>query len=521
MSSTQLPKSCYVQAILKVALAVAIFAMPALCTAQNHKTYSAPPVHPAPPARTAPAPHVNAPAANVNRTNPYAGAQQRPNNPYSATPQRPNTSSSMPGRPATVTNPAYNPSASPGAASFNHGGNFGRPGPPTRTVNLRSGGSAQFAANGRLHSIDRGGSHIQYGAHGGRTVVTQRNGTTVVTTGAHAGYVQRSFVTAHGNTYVQRTYVTNNVSRTVAYRTYSFHGANYYAYAPAYYYRPAFYRWAYTPWRSMVYFSWGYTPVAYPWYGAYSYYFTPYAAYPGPAYWVTDYLIAANLQAAYATAAQNQAAAAYSAQGPPAYDSQVASTQETTPLSPAVRQAIAREVQAQLQDSQAAAEASQAQPGTETVAANNVPTIFAENQREFVVDKSVDVVAGNQQCTLTAGDVIHRQSDGPDADQNVQAMVSGSKKADCALGAQITVAAQDLQEMQNHFREQIDSGLQQLAAKQGTGNIPRAPDTTQIAGEVPPPVADATAMQTLQQQEVAADQTEREATQQTGGQGAF
>jgi len=50
----------------------------------------------------------------------------------------------------------------------------------------------------------------------------------------------------------------------------------------------------------MVFWNWGWTPAAYPWYGYYGYYFAPYPAYPSAAYWLTDYVMASDLQAAYA-----------------------------------------------------------------------------------------------------------------------------------------------------------------------------------------------------------------------------
>jgi hypothetical protein len=39
------------------------------------------------------------------------------------------------------------------------------------------------------------------------------------------------------------------------------------------------------------------------------------------------------------------------------------------------------------------------------------------------------------------------------------------------------VAVDDLQEMHNHFREQLDSGLKTLADNQGKNGLPAAPDT--------------------------------------------
>ena len=60
----------------------------------------------------------------------------------------------------------------------------------------------------------------------------------------------------------------------------------------------------------------------------------------------------------------------------------------------------------------------------------------------------------------------------------------------------------------------------ELAKKQGTGGIPKAPDTSTTASDVPPPVPDSGAAKTLEDQQQAADQTEAQVKQETasGGQ---
>jgi hypothetical protein len=516
------------------------FIFPVVCIGQNKK-YSPPPQRsvPAPTVRAQRPPSVPA----VTRPNPgsYPGVRPAPSNtaPIGArSPGAPsyvpgnNNSAYRPGYPAGATNGVRNPgvpSTTPGDNAFHANGAPSRGSIPARgsatTMNLRSGGTAQLRTNGQFRSIDRGGAHIAYGARGGRTVVAEHNGARVVTTGAHQGYVQHPYLNRNGHTYVQRTYVVNNVTHTVAYRSYSFRGAHYYGYAPAYYYRPAYYRWAYTPWRSPVYYSWGWTAAAYPWYGYYGAYFTPYPVYPSAAYWLTDYLVAADLQAAYAARMQptpTQFNGDTGAAQP--YDSQSAVDQQPAPLGSDVKQAISMEVAAQLAEKQRSAEQSESQRNT-TVGTlqpdpDEPPPALGPGYRTFVVDSSLDVVSVDQECTLTPGDVITRVTDTPDQNQKVVAKIWSSKKSDCSAGRQITVAVEDLQEMQNHLNEQLDSGLQALANRQGTGGIPRAPDTTLIAGEVPPPVADASAAQTLGAQEVVADQAEKDAAREAGGQGA-
>jgi hypothetical protein len=76
--------------------------------------------------------------------------------------------------------------------------------------------------------------------------------------------------------------------------------------------------------------------------------------------------------------------------------------------------------------------------------------------------------------------------------------------------------------MHNHFREQIGSGMEELSKKQGTGGLPKAPDTGKQDGEVPAPPADTTAAKSLKDQQAAADQAETDVKQEaasTGGAG--
>ena len=139
---------------------------------------------------------------------------------------------------------------------------------------------------------------INHGMNGSRTIVSTHNGARVVTTGRHSGYVQRAYVTRGSRTYVSRTVVVNHVTYTSVYRSYSYGGyCCYYGYHPAYYYAPVYYGWAYNPWAAPVYYGWGWGGA--PWYGYYGGYFAPYPVYPSAAFWLTDYLISANLQAAY------------------------------------------------------------------------------------------------------------------------------------------------------------------------------------------------------------------------------
>jgi hypothetical protein len=117
-----------------------------------------------------------------------------------------------------------------------------------------------------------------------------------VNQGRNRGFVEHTFA-RNGHSFVKRTYVAGGRSYARVYGRSRYRGVYFNRYVPAYYFAPGFYGWAYNPWASPVYWGWGWGPQ--PWYGYYSYYFSPYPNYAGPAAWLTDYLIAANLQAAY------------------------------------------------------------------------------------------------------------------------------------------------------------------------------------------------------------------------------
>jgi hypothetical protein len=195
-------------------------------------------------------------------------------------------------------------------------------------------------------------------------------------------------------------------------------------------------------------------------------------------------------------------------------------------LTPEVKEAIAQEVKAQLaaQQAQAAQQggggqtASAAAPAP-TTSDNTPPPALDPSQRTFVVASDVTVVANGQECALSSGDVITRLTDTPDADQNVNASVSATKKGDCASGATVAVKVDDLQEMYNHFQENITNGMGEMAKKQGTGGMPAAPDTGTQAGAVQPPPPDTSVAKTLQDQQAAADQTEQDVKQEAASGG--
>ena len=375
--------------------------------------------------------------------------------------------------------------------------------------------------------------HIEHGIHGGGRVVGEHNGARVVNVGRHGGYVQRAYVTRGGHAYYSRTFYRNGHYSVGLYRGYGWGGHMYYGYYPGVWYHPGFYGWGFHPWGVPIAWgigAWGWGGA--PWWGFYGGWWNPYPVYAAPYYWLTDYLIAQQLQAAYAARAEANAdavaadAAASGGDGGGA-DAAPAPAAGPVALTPEVKEAIAQEVKAQLAAQQAQAAQQAPASGGQTASAapapttsdNTPPPALDPSQRTFVVDSDVTVVANGQECALSSGDVITRLTDTPDGDQNVNASVSATKKGDCASGATVAVKVDDLQEMYNHFQENITNGMGEMAKKQGTGGMPAAPDTGTQAGAVTPPPPDATAAKDLQDQQAAADQTEQQVKQEAAAGG--
>jgi hypothetical protein len=441
--------------------------------------------------------------------------------------------------------PAHPTPASP-PASLGGGASAGaRPYSPTRTSNGTLNGNLNPAVN-RTGTINRNGMQIQHNPRGGRMVVSEHNGTRIVNTGAGNGYVQHAYLTRGGRSYYSRTYLDNGVYRVGVYRGYNYGGHEYYGYHPSYWYHPAFYNWAYRPWGAPVPWvagvgGWGWAGK--PWYGYYGGYFAPYPVYSSAAFWLTDYLIAADLQAAYAARAEanGDQAAAYDA-GQGNADEASAANSGSPMLTPEIKQAIADEVKAELaseqqqssggpsgdsangQSGDGRGEAGQAQDGqaqdaqASAPANNDLPSALDPARRTFVVPSNITVTSDGQECGLTPGDIITRVTNTPDADQNVTAVVSASKKKDCAVDKRVVVSLDVLQEMRNHFDEQLFSGIKLLADKQGTGGLPKAPDTATTASDVPVPAPDTTVAKDLNDQEAAADRAEMQMNQETAEQ---
>ena len=351
------------------------------------------------------------------------------------------------------------------------------PRPPSQVI---KGHTVTYRPGGRIETIRTpGGATIYRGPHGGRMVVREHDGRRLVSMGPHRGYLERPYMRDRfGREYRMRTYYWGGRPYAVVYRTYYWGGRPYYWYVPAYYYRPVYYGWVYNPWAVPIVYRWGW--FGDPWYAAYGYYFSPYPVYSSASLWLTDFILAENLRMAYE--AQQNALAAEAPPAPPAPSS--------AQLSPEVKQLIAEQVKQQLAAEREAAAAPP--PAAAPAAANLAPPALDPKQRVFIVASNLDVMTDDgQECTLTPGDIILRTGDTLVDGSKVGVSVQSSKKGDCPVGANAQVEVADLQEMHNRFREQLDTGLKQLADNQGRNGLPAAPDTsTSAAADVPAPQPD-------------------------------
>jgi hypothetical protein len=365
-----------------------------------------------------------------------------------------------------------------------------------------------------VHNVRRG-TDIHQGLNGGQRATSIRpdHGRTFYQKG-RPGYVQRPFK-FRDHEYGRRTYSYHGHNYDHFYRGYRYHGVDVDVYAPSGYYAPAYYGWAYNPWAAPVHYGWGWG--GHPWFHHYGYFFSPYRVYPSAAFWLTDYMLANDLQSAYA--AQQDAG---EVNGDPTAAGGAA------PLTPDVKQAIADEVRNQLalenQEAQQNAQQQDADPGSSGIG-RTIGDVANGHPHVFVVGTALDVVDGSgMECSLSDGDALMMRN-APAADATAADVVVMASKGgqECPKAGTVSVNLDDLQEMQNHMRESIDQGLQQLKTDQGKGGLPTIPVTTQVAPAMyttvaPPP--DPNVAGQIQQEGQMVDQAQNEVTsdvsQQTG-----
>jgi len=142
--------------------------------------------------------------------------------------------------------------------------------------------------------------------------------------------------------------------------------------------------------------------------------------------------------------------------------------------------------------------------------AEQVPPSLDPRFKLFIAFSSLSLDTNDGTCALTAGDIVRRTADKPDANNTVAVEVASSKKDDCAMGTASRIALDDLEEMHDSFRQKIDDGLKSLSEKQGKGGIPSGPAAVvhpQPEGEATP---DPAVESDLKKQQQAADATEKD-----------
>jgi hypothetical protein len=221
-----------------------------------------------------------------------------------------------------------------------------------------------------------------------------------------------------------------------------------------------------------------------------------------------------------------------------------------TAISPEIKQAIAGEVQLQLELN------SMSRPAdASTEAAQEAPVEapqFLQAGYVFVVDSPLSVATSSSssetaatstlvnapRCTLSPGDVLRLTSIPPDsAYQAPRTVVTSagssavmigrpafdhmevmaSHRGDCPAGIQVRMTIEELQEMEDNFEARLDDGLQVLHGKQGKDGIPSAPAGDSVAA-APTPAAAASspsAAELSAQLEALESQANQAATQMT------
>jgi hypothetical protein len=334
---------------------------------------------------------------------------------------------------------------------------------------LRDGSAIQKRANGSISDIHdaRRGMDIHHGLNGNRSISVERaDHSRIFAERGRPGFVQHPY-SFRGHDFARRTYYYRGRVYDRFYRPYHFHNADIEVYAPVRYYSIGFYNWVSNPWYQSMVYSWGWGAA--PWVGYYSFYFSPYAAYPGAPYWITDYMISLDLQADYAAAQDSETLA------------QTQPAAEAPELTPEVKQQIADEVKLQIavENSEAEESAQNQEPDPEQ---SGISKLFADGHTHvFVVGSDLDVADSfGAECALSGGDVLELTSPPPADAQVAELLVLSSKSGqECQKSDTVSVALNDLQDMQNHMRETIDQGMRELQAKQGRGGLPQAPPSAQ------------------------------------------
>lgn len=331
-------------------------------------------------------------------------------------------------------------------------------------------GEAMVRSNGRVAVVQgRNGMTIRRSEYGMRRVVVERGGQVYSFNRAGYGHVRAAYAWG-GQTYVVRRYYVGGAYFPRFYRPVYYRGVYFDSYVAAHYYSPFYYGWAYRPWGGPVVFSWGWHSS--PWYGYYGGYFTPYPTYLSASLWLTDFLVAQTLESAYRERIESARAAQMQySDNPP---------RQMATLTPEIKQMIADEVQRQLalESSQASGQNDPSGPSGPPVTPTSysgVGQMLEDNQVHVLLSSSnIDVTTTTGfECSITQGDAIgiYPGQTGPQGETAI-VKVLASAGGGCPANSMVSVSLQDLQEMLNHVRATVDSGLAEM---QKNPKLPKPP----------------------------------------------
>jgi hypothetical protein len=148
------------------------------------------------------------------------------------------------------------------------------------------------------------------------------------------------------------------------------------------------------------------------------------------------------------------------------------------PMPDAVKESVEQEVQSDVATLQQENQ-QEATGDTYSVPAGSLAQVLSGNQpHTFVSGAKLMLVDSNgNECTLTPGDTVQYAPGGAQAGTTaVNVQVTWSKDSrDCATGSTVTIAYDDLQEMQNHMLATVDQGVDRMRTEQAAGRLRQPP----------------------------------------------
>jgi hypothetical protein len=377
--------------------------------------------------------------------------------------------------------------------------------------------SVLFDRKGRIAEVHNSSADIYHGPHGIRTIVARRpDGKVLVSTGPHSGYLEDTF-SAGGISYLRRSYLEGRSRSVRIYRAYDYRGRRYYRYIPAWSYPAAFYDWTRKPWYPPVIYRWFPNPPK--WLNAFGRYYTTPLVNLHVSDWIVDYLFIGIFYDASEIDGEDSGSDANAAGPQDSADANNVYAGTDTLITPELKQAIAGEVQEQLDQ-----EAADADPSDQALQEPPFAEEWTQN-RYFVVGNPMEAATEDgHTCLLDAGNVLRLESapTGPPAtvvvpisapSPSAELSVIASRRSDCPADARVNVPLDQLEEMENSFRARLDDGLQTLYSQQGQNGLPAIPASVPAIPQAlyATPADDNNLQTLLTEQQSAAAQAEAEA----------